>query len=160
MIPIIFIKLIKVAVILISLYSCDAFRRYLRNKSPRSEQLYAQKDRKYSKMVSILAGLSILSSSIMLPNSIGAIDIDMDQLPPLKTASRDEDFSQNVPNRKLIISKKDFEDLSPVESDDKESLQTILKLVPSYKYFKIISKEYSSRSTSYSGDDNLFAPFQ
>ena len=80
------------------------------------------------------------------PESVGKIN-----------KSNDYEESQTVPSRKIIISAKDLESTS---SSD-ESLETILQLIPSYKYFKIIAKEYSSRSSNYQeGKDNIFAPFQ
>ena len=39
--------------------------------------------------------------------------------------------------------------------------EDMLQLIPSYKYFKIITKEYSSRSTKYEeGKENWGAAFQ
>ena len=34
----------------------------------------------------------------------------------------------------------------------------VLKLIPSWKYYKIIANEYSRRSTDYTGEENLLAP--
>lgn len=34
----------------------------------------------------------------------------------------------------------------------------VLELIPSWKYYKIISQEYSKRSSGYSGEVNLLAP--
>lgn len=34
----------------------------------------------------------------------------------------------------------------------------VLSLIPSWKYYKIISNEYSKRSTGYTGEPNLLAP--
>lgn len=84
------------------------------------------------------------------------------KLPPLRTLNTEEETSQNVPNRKFVISTKDLEKFtaSSTGAEDADSFDTVLKLIPSYKYFKIIGKEYSSRSTAYTGLDNPFAPLQ
>jgi len=70
--------------------------------------------------------------------------------------------SATVPSRPTIISEKEIS-IPPSSSanTNPESLEGILNLIPSYKYFKIISKEYSSRSTNYvEGRENLLSPFQ
>lgn len=73
------------------------------------------------------------------------------------------EVSLTVPSREIVI-KMPEEDLK-TRTDGKnakqvESFDEVLKLIPSYKYFKIIAKEYSSRSSSYKeGDENLMAPF-
>jgi len=66
--------------------------------------------------------------------------------------------SLSVPGRPLKFQEADL--LPTIEPDNDNPFSVTLKLIPSYKYFKIISKEYSSRSTRYSGEDNLFAPLQ
>jgi hypothetical protein len=69
------------------------------------------------------------------------------------------DINEAVPSRKVVISTKDLELITP--PSDEDSLENVLRLIPSYKYFKLISKEYSSRSASYQeGQENLLAPFQ
>lgn len=73
-------------------------------------------------------------------------------------SSETEDVSANVPSRRTVVTL-DPKD-SVIEETEFIGMKT-LKLIPSYKYFKAISKEYSSRSTHYKeGDENLFAPFQ
>lgn len=73
-------------------------------------------------------------------------------------SSETEDVSANVPSRRTVVTL-DPKD-SVIEETEFIGMKT-LKLIPSYKYFKAISKEYSSRSTDYKeGDENLFAPFQ
>jgi hypothetical protein len=68
-----------------------------------------------------------------------------------------DNISLNVPSRTSIIT-------APIEEEYLDqggpvSFERVLKLIPSYKYFKVIMKEYSSRSASYNGQDNLMAPF-
>jgi hypothetical protein len=73
-------------------------------------------------------------------------------------SSETEDVSANVPSRRTVVTL-DPKD-SVIEETEFIGMKT-LKLIPSYKYFKAISKEYSSRSSDYKeGDENLFAPFQ
>lgn len=61
--------------------------------------------------------------------------------------------SEIVPSRPTVIS-------LPEERPSDNQIETVLNLIPSWKYFKIIAKEYSSRSTSYrEGQENLMAPF-
>lgn len=72
---------------------------------------------------------------------------------------RDQGESATVPSRRVKISETELNVDSKDLSD--ESFDSILKLIPSYKYFKVISKEYSSRSSNYiEGKENLLAPFQ
>jgi hypothetical protein len=71
------------------------------------------------------------------------------------------DVSMTVPSRNVVIKIPD-EDLlaKPDPSKQVESIDEVLKLIPSWKYFKIIAKEYSSRSTNYKeGEENLLSPF-
>ena len=72
------------------------------------------------------------------------------------------EISLIVPSRDITIKIPD-EDLqvqSTKNGDQVESIEEVLKLIPSWKYFKIIAKEYSSRSTNYKeGEENLMAPF-
>lgn len=72
------------------------------------------------------------------------------------------EVSKTVPSREIVI-KMPEEDLKTTDGKDikqVESFDEVLKLIPSYKYFKIIAKEYSSRSSSYKeGDENMMAPF-
>ena len=44
------------------------------------------------------------------------------------------------------------------KKEGKNEVDEILDLIPSWKYFKIISQEYSRRSADYTGDDNMLAP--
>lgn len=71
------------------------------------------------------------------------------------------DVSMTVPSRNVVIKIPD-EDLQVKRDPTKqvESVDEVLKLIPSWKYFKIISKEYSSRSLNYKeGEENLLSPF-
>mmetsp|Transcript_29244 Transcript_29244/g.64908 ORF Transcript_29244/g.64908 Transcript_29244/m.64908 type:complete len:166 (-) Transcript_29244:74-571(-) len=66
------------------------------------------------------------------------------------------DISLNVPSRPTVIALD--EDEWKVKADD-DAVTTVLKLIPSYKYFKIIAKEYSSRSSNYvEGQDSMLSP--
>ena len=67
-----------------------------------------------------------------------------------------------VPSRKVVIKIPDDDLQAKPDPTAKqvESIDEVLKLIPSWKYFKIIAKEYSSRSSSYKeGEENLIAPF-
>ena len=69
-----------------------------------------------------------------------------------------KEVSEIVPSRKTVIAGPSADEYK-VSADD-STVTTVLKLIPSYKYFKIIAKEYSSRSTSYvEGKEDLLAPF-
>jgi len=71
----------------------------------------------------------------------------------------DNAISLTVPSRPTIIALPDEAAVS--KEGDVDSFEEVLKLIPSWKYFKIIAKEYSSRSTNYQeGKENLFSPFQ
>ena len=112
------------------------------------------------KLITVCSIISISCSPVITLASIDSTFIDQATYPESVgkiNKSNDYEESQTVPSRKIIISAKDLESTS---SSD-ESLETILQLIPSYKYFKIIAKEYSSRSSNYQeGKDNIFAPFQ
>ena len=83
--------------------------------------------------------------------SYGDIDID----------SNNNDVSLIVPSRKTIVKIPDEDKNVQVNPNEQiESIDQVLNLIPSWKYFKIISKEYSSRSTTYKeGQENYGAPF-
>lgn len=90
----------------------------------------------------------------------GNINSDLEAMKVVEDLRRNggNEVSANVPTRttRVALDPKD----SVISSDDSIAMQT-MKLIPSYKYFKAISKEYSSRSTDYEeGKENLFAPFQ
>ena len=66
----------------------------------------------------------------------------------------DSQEMETVPNRLTKVTMADG-------TSSANEFEDILQLIPSYKYFKIIRKEYSSRSTNYEeGKENWFAPFQ
>lgn len=72
------------------------------------------------------------------------------------------DISLIVPSREITIKipEEDLQVQSIQKGEQVESFEEVLKLIPSWKYFKIIAKEYSSRSTNYrEGQENLMAPF-
>ena len=83
--------------------------------------------------------------------SYGDIDID----------SNNNDVSLIVPSRKTIVKIPDEDKNVQVNPNEQiESIDQVLNLIPSWKYFKIIAKEYSSRSTTYKeGQENYGAPF-
>ena len=83
--------------------------------------------------------------------SYGDIDID----------SNNNDVSLIVPSRKTIVKIPDEDKNIQVNPKEQiESIDQVLKLIPSWKYFKIIAKEYNSRSTTYKeGQENYGAPF-
>ena len=62
---------------------------------------------------------------------------------------------ETVPSRKVKVTMADgLKSNGPIDD-------FLLQSIPSYKYFKIINKEYSSRSTTYvEGEENPFAAFQ
>jgi len=72
------------------------------------------------------------------------------------------DVSMTVPSRNVVIKIPDEDLLIKPDPNAKqvESVEEVLKLIPSWKYFKIIAKEYSSRSSTYKeGNENLMSPF-
>lgn len=66
----------------------------------------------------------------------------------------DRTVSCSVPSRPRIIA------MPAEEESSGNPIDAVFKLIPSTKYFKIISQEYSSRALGYDGKDNLFAPLQ
>ena len=78
----------------------------------------------------------------------------------VKQATKEELLSseaamETVPSRQVKVTMADaMKSTNPVD-------QFLLDSIPSYKYFKVINKEYSSRSTRYKeGKENPFAAFQ
>ena len=117
-----------------------------------------------SKANAIICGTTIFFST---PSSLLAFDVD-ESSQIIRDAQaydlelRNNGVSATVPTRPTIIAAPELL-IPPTTSttSNPESLETILNLIPSYKYFKIISKEYSSRSTNYvEGKENLLSPFQ
>lgn len=112
----------------------------------------------------------LISSAIAMPgmpvsaNDYIAMDLspetaaEQQRLQGIQDTRKSPEVSANVPSRKTVVSL-DPKD-SIIETNDFIGMKT-LKSIPSYKYFRAISKEYSSRSTDYrEGKENLFAPFQ
>ena len=98
----------------------------------------------------------------------------------IESNTNNNDISMIVPSRKTVIKLSDDEMNVKINPNEQvESIDEVLKLIPSWKYFKIIAKEYrfdiiffiistiiniflsiSSRSTNYKeGQENFAAPF-
>ena len=73
----------------------------------------------------------------------------------IKDDTTSEATMETVPSRKVKVTMADgMKSNGPIDD-------FLLQNIPSYKYFKIINKEYSSRSTAYvEGEENPFAAFQ
>ena len=69
--------------------------------------------------------------------------------------TKSQAIMETVPSRKVKVTMADgMKSNGPIDD-------FLLQNIPSYKYFKIINKEYSSRSTTYvEGEENPFAAFQ
>ena len=122
--------------------------------------------RKLTQMGSLVVAMSMWQPPVMAAandlaqSGTGNINSDLEAMKVVEDLRRNggNEVSANVPTRttRVALDPKD----SVISSDDSIAMQT-MKLIPSYKYFKAISKEYSSRSTDYEeGKENLFAPFQ
>lgn len=48
--------------------------------------------------------------------------------------------------------------MSNTNTNDKNDIEKVLDLIPSWKYYKLIGKEYSRRNSGYQGGDDLLAP--
>ena len=79
--------------------------------------------------------------------SVGSIDFNI-----FRSQSSIERQKQEV-KEKLRQRNQQLNDKQEMNEFDK-----LLDLVPSWKYYKLISDEYSKRSTQYSGEANLLAP--
>ena len=114
-----------------------------------------------SKANAIICGATIFFSS---PLALLATDVDESAQIIRDAQAYDLELqktgvSATVPTRPTIIAAPELN--TPPTTINPESLEGVLNLIPSYKYFKIISKEYSSRSTNYvEGKENLLSPFQ
>jgi hypothetical protein len=85
---------------------------------------------------------------------------DLDVATQTKSATERPDISLNVPSRKTVIEAPKAVDPN-AKVDVMKDPEGVLYLIPSYKYFKVIAKEYSSRSSKYvEGQENLLSPFQ
>ena len=113
-----------------------------------------------TKGIPLFIGLYALLQNV---DDIAAFDLqpmnDMRYDEIVKQAAKEEKISEasmeTVPSRKVKVTMADgVKSNGPIED-------FLLQNIPSYKYFKIINKEYSSRSTAYvEGEENPFAAFQ
>lgn len=81
-------------------------------------------------------------------SSVGSIDFNI-----FRSQSSIDD------SRPQIMKKlREAEKLSMKEDGEINEVEKILNFIPSWKYYKIISNEYSKRSAGYNGEANLLAP--
>ena len=113
-------------------------------------------------IIMLSEGLQISNMKKSMMTSLLAITLVINPTTSFADVEDSNDVSMIVPSRNVVI--KIPADALQAKSDPNakqvESVEEVLKLIPSWKYFKIIAKEYSSRSTNYKeGEENLMSPF-